>query len=333
MKTIVKMVYGSALYGTSTPTSDTDYKGVFLPDLTDLLLARAPRHHHTSTGSGVTKNTPTDVDTELFSLHAFIDEACKGETFAIDMLHAPHDMLLESTPTWSALRSLRRKFYSKNLKAFVGYARRQAAKYGIKGSRLASARVVLELMEQVAQHGPLFTMSNLHGEIARRQLEHVHIDDDKGWVEVCGKKLLWNARISEYLPTVRRFVSEFGDRAVQAELNQGIDWKALSHALRAAIEVRQIIVNRDIIFPLTDAPYLLQVKQGLLPFQQVQADLERRMDELEHLAATCDLPDHVDRSWWDDWLKHTLQREYGIDWWAPHRSDKDKEASGYPRWA
>ena len=28
MKTIMKCVFGSKLYGTDTPTSDTDYKGV-----------------------------------------------------------------------------------------------------------------------------------------------------------------------------------------------------------------------------------------------------------------------------------------------------------------
>jgi predicted nucleotidyltransferase len=32
MKTVVRMRFGSHLYGTSTPESDLDFKSVFLPD-------------------------------------------------------------------------------------------------------------------------------------------------------------------------------------------------------------------------------------------------------------------------------------------------------------
>lgn len=232
------------------------------------------------------------------------------------MIHAPPHMLLSTSPTWEALRSHRSRFYSRNLKAFVGYARRQAAKYGIKGSRLASARVVLELMQKEADEvlpadGVLARrMQDIRARLEQLQLEHVHLEAE--WVQVCGKKLLWSARISEYLPTIRRFVSEFGDRAQQAELNQGIDWKALSHALRAAFEVREILTRGDLVFPLHDAPYLLQVKKGLRPFADVQARLEQEMDDLEKLAATSTLSAQVDRAWWDSWLLSTLEREYGI---------------------
>lgn len=37
MITIVKMVFGSFLYGTDTPESDKDYKGVFLPSWEEIL--------------------------------------------------------------------------------------------------------------------------------------------------------------------------------------------------------------------------------------------------------------------------------------------------------
>lgn len=59
MKELVRMKFGSHLYGTATPESDTDIKGVFLPELRDLLLARAPRHQHTSTGDNSTIRSST----------------------------------------------------------------------------------------------------------------------------------------------------------------------------------------------------------------------------------------------------------------------------------
>ena len=50
---IVKMLFGSHLYGTQTPSSDTDYKGVAMPSVRDIALGRVPGHVlHQSTSSG-----------------------------------------------------------------------------------------------------------------------------------------------------------------------------------------------------------------------------------------------------------------------------------------
>lgn len=76
-----------------------------------------------------------DVDVEIYSLHYFIHLACQGETVALDMLHAPDEMIEVSSPLWEEIVKLRDRFYTKNLRAFIGYARRQAAKYGINGTR------------------------------------------------------------------------------------------------------------------------------------------------------------------------------------------------------
>ncbi len=48
--------------------------------------------------------------------------------------------------------------------------------------------------------------------------------------------------------------------------NRNIDWKAVSHALRAAIQVKEILTQNKITFPLKEAPFLLQVKDGKLDY-------------------------------------------------------------------
>jgi predicted nucleotidyltransferase len=40
MELIVEMRFGSHLYGTATPESDLDFKGVYLPEARDILLQR-----------------------------------------------------------------------------------------------------------------------------------------------------------------------------------------------------------------------------------------------------------------------------------------------------
>lgn len=54
--TVVNMKFGSHLYGLNTPTSDVDYKGIFMPTLEELLLNSFPKTIVTSTGPEHAKN-------------------------------------------------------------------------------------------------------------------------------------------------------------------------------------------------------------------------------------------------------------------------------------
>jgi predicted nucleotidyltransferase len=138
---------GPQLYGTATENSDTDYKGVYLPTEKEILLNRVPKSYNYKTGNGVTKNTKDDIDIEIFSLHYFIKLACEGQTVALDMLHAPEDMIIEKSPLWDYIVANRHKFYTKNLQIFIGYARSQASKYGIRAGRLGNIRQVINFLE------------------------------------------------------------------------------------------------------------------------------------------------------------------------------------------
>ena len=61
-KILFKTKSGSKLYGTDSKSSDLDIKGVFLPDIHDLILNKAPKHYTSTTGNGGMKNNSDDVD-------------------------------------------------------------------------------------------------------------------------------------------------------------------------------------------------------------------------------------------------------------------------------
>ncbi len=100
---IVKMIFGSHLYGTATSESDLDYKGIFLPSKEEILLGNIPKGYSYSTRATDAKNTADDTDVELYSLHYFIKLACEGQTVALDMLHAPDAMIMESSDIWTSI--------------------------------------------------------------------------------------------------------------------------------------------------------------------------------------------------------------------------------------
>jgi predicted nucleotidyltransferase len=308
MDLLVKMIFGSHLYGTDTPDSDRDYKGIYMPTGREVLLGRIPKSYNSTTGSGLSKNTAEDVDCEIYSLHYFLRLAYQGETAALDMLHAPASALLCTSDTWQELVSERHRFYTRNLNAFVGYARRQAAKYGIKGSRLSDAKQVLELLRS---HDPSTRLSELwellpEGEHARKlpatDPRHPH-----RLYQVCGRKLIDTARVGQHIETLARFVDAYGERARKAEANEGIDWKAVSHAFRAGFQVRSILSVGTFSYPLPEAAFLRVVKAGKLPYREVGPMLDRLIDECEELAAASTLPEACDRVWWDDWLVRVME--------------------------
>jgi hypothetical protein len=314
MNTIVKMKFGSALHGTLTPNSDTDYKGVFIPSIQDVLLGRIKKSISRNTGNDHSKNASNDVDHELYSLHYFVKLACEGQTVALDMLHAPLDFVEHYDETWKFLVDNRHRFYTKNLNAFVGYARRQAAKYGIKGSRLGAMGQFLLIIEtylnsfndcavnMVLMKGKTSTIWN---KLPITDHSSFIEDDPNGnkQYQICGTILQGNSTIQYNYDIVTRMYKKYGERAKQAERNEGIDFKAVSHALRAAYQVKELLVDGTITFPRPEADFLRNVKQGKLHYKnKVAPILESLMEEVEVLSASSNLPEKVDTDFWDDFI-------------------------------
>lgn len=302
---IMKCLFGSHLYGLQTANSDKDYKGIYLPTQRELLLGNYRKHYSESTGNDRTKNTKDDVDVEIFSLPYFIELACKGETVAIDMLHADNIHLGPLNMIWSSLRAQRRAFYTKDMKSYVGYARKQANKYGIKGSRIAAVENV-HLLVAMDINGKLGDIAGVLpvNEFCR------FIDTEDRWTkklthyyEVCGRKLALNLPLSAVKGHLDHILASYGERAQQAKTNQGVDWKAVSHALRASYQMLDILTKGDFEYPLDQSTFLLRVKVGQLDFvNDVQPELDRVIEEIERLAPLSNLPEKVDRDFWDEWL-------------------------------
>jgi len=313
-KVIVKMIFGSHLYGMNTKDSDKDFKGVFFPTKEQILLGRIPRSY--SFGSKKSqegqKNTAGDVDFEIYSLHYFIKLACEGQTVALDMLHAPKSMLLTTSNLWDSIIENRHKLYSKNMDAFVKYARKQAAKYGVKGSRLNVTKDFIDILKSVPDDT---RMSELWNKLPMGEHCHFVDNDPKGvpQYQICGKKFQASSKTGYVRNIMIRFYNHYGERAKLAEKNKGIDFKAISHALRAAYQTKQILTEGTITYPLKQAAFLRKVKQGELHYTKyVGPILEDLMSELEELSKNSKLPTKVNRNYWDQFIIDAIVNEFDL---------------------
>ena len=322
---IVFMKFGSHLYGTDTPESDTDYKGIYLPTEKQVLEGKIPKSasyktKHTKE-EGV-RNGKDDIDLQIFSLHYFLELAMKGETVALDMLHAPDAWPIVSSDIWDTIRARRSKFYTKSLKSFVGYARKQAAKYGIKGSRLADIKKVMNFLDKkIAISNKCYIKGGLKPKLQDVWDElpegpHIHkLDEDvmpAAMYQVAGKKFGINANLSYIHPILGRYYDQYGHRAKLAEENQGIDWKAVSHALRAAMQVSELLSKGDITYPLRAAELLTEIKLGKRDYtRHVAPLLEMYMAQCDKFSQLSNLPEKCDREFWYDYLRRILRAAYG----------------------
>lgn len=339
MKMVMETVFGSHLYGLETPTSDKDYKGIFLPHPKDILLGTAKKTIDTSTGDKSSKNTVDDVDRQMYSLTKFISLACDGDTVAIDMLHGDESKLIATSEIWQYIRANRWRFYTTELTGLFGYVRKQAAKYGVKGSRLAALREVYEVLQGIkhdtwggaaASDLDIKIDKNLYGQrIKVGAVKHLFPTNEfcrfvtdqtlksgcQDFYEVLGRKFQSTITVAEMKKSVYKLWDEYGERARQAEANNGIDWKALSHALRGGTQLIQIYSRGDIVYPLPNSAFLKMVKAGNVPFNQVQEELETIMCEVERLAAISNLPKEVDREFWNKFVERVyaehVTRYYG----------------------
>lgn len=309
---VVKMVFGSHLYGLDTPESDMDYKGVVLPTKRQILFGEGNFSVSESTGDDKSKNGSDDVDTEMFSLQKFLALACKGETVAIDMLHAPESAIVESSPMWDYLVANRSMFYTKNMKAYLGYVRKQAAKYGVKGSRMAIIEQVLHIAEEWVR----LSGGKVVGDISSLPcgehsdwVEQEHpTNGTQKFYEICGRKFQTTLKLPMFISQLQLIYDNYGERAKQAKDNEGIDWKAISHALRAGYQLKYIYRDGGFSYPLPETQYILDVKQGKLDFvSNVQPELEALVEIVSKLADESNLPDKVDTKVFDKLIYDTYE--------------------------
>ena len=101
---------------------------------------------------------------------------------------------------------------------------------------------------------------------------------------------------------IGKMVSEYGHRALKAESQQGVDWEALSHAVRVARQAIELFQTGEIVFPLAYAPHLLAIKTGAVEYQAVADEIEGLLAEVESEGERSTLRESADTAWIDGFV-------------------------------
>jgi hypothetical protein len=114
---IFKAIVGSQSYGTSTASSDIDYKGVYMQSVDELI------------SFGYKDQYEVTKDEVYYELRRFVDLLSSAKPTVLELLYSPEDCIVKSSPEFELLRSHRDKFLTKKcLMSFGSYAVAQIKK-------------------------------------------------------------------------------------------------------------------------------------------------------------------------------------------------------------
>jgi len=228
------------------------------------------------------------------------------------MLFTPDNMILETSQAWETLRRNKDKIVSKSLKPFVGYARSQAQKYSLKGDKLKTLEDVLVLVNYyIQQYGAAYIPSDRWYLIEKTFKDRPGIrfwTDVKGGVEtrlmeVCGLSMGETTAMKLWLPPLQKLHSQYGTRAQEAKETNGMDLKALYHAVRICSEMNEVLTTGNSTYPRRERELLLDIRSGKLTNGEISNIIDTLIAKGEELMKISTLRETADREFLDNWYK------------------------------
>ena len=328
MEVVFEIVYGSRLYGTNTPTSDTDIKRVYMPRIADLLLGvklNIAQSKFDARGNTVGPKEPMPADGVEYSdipISIYFDDFVKGQTYAVEMAMEFIKPQYADHPFYPINRELVSRFLTRNITPMVGFALKSTFDYCQRGERL---KVMQEIMKQLdaleKKHGGETQLSKvvsgktLMEAIAKKQkLEMKEQEHGQVSLEVNGRSYMTNTTIMHLKGQVQKKIDRYGPRTTEAS-EEDVDWKSLSHAVRVYQQVIELATYRTITFPRPNAAHLLSIKQG----NELVDEVRNLLIELDEQVKAIDvengtgLPDLATiRDEFTQWKENTIRELYGV---------------------
>ena len=175
-KLIYLSQFGSHLYGLNTENSDLDFRGVYIPNLDDIILHKDKDEVNEDLELPIFAGYDTlnlekmhgqqigvkKVDVKLFSLQKFITLCSKADTNALDLLFSIENNFIEKyidynrntidSVIWQLYSNRSKLINTNRMESPCEYAHKQAVKYGLKVERYKAIKAVLNTVYKFKEY-------------------------------------------------------------------------------------------------------------------------------------------------------------------------------------
>ena len=281
---IFEAITGSQLYGTSTPESDVDYRGICIPPM-DVLLN--PFYPFQQKDKGF-----KEEDRTLYALGKFFQICADCNPNIVEMLFIPEQNTVYNSKYWEKIVANKDLFLSKKAKyTFTGYAIAQLK--AIKRHRqwfIDPPKKKVERSDFGLTDSPLISGDSLDHAL---NIPH-NLFKDEFHDEL--------VREREYRIEKRKwdnYVSWRDNRNLkrrELEDKFGYDCKHASHLFRLMTEGKELLLTGDIIFPLGNADEIRAIKNGFYSYDEMLEKAELLDSEFEIWYNESVLPNKPNRN-------------------------------------
>ena len=341
-KILYKAIVGSKLYGTDSINSDTDIKGIFLPDINDLILNKAPKHFVSSSKICKNdKNNKNDIDETYYSIQYFLELLATGETNVMDLFFSftNKNCILYVSDEWkNNFNEILNHCISKNVNKYMSYCKSQCQKYSNKGDKLNNYNSFLKMCElyydEKDKNGlpetlyniisKAFNLNNLNNYIPKVGEDRVKVNfNDKvsnfnfgdhcyfvtannkeSYISISDIKFILTDSVKSAYHKCKKVISSYGKRAQAAANADGTDLKAISHCVRVLFQVEEILETGKITFPLKSADFIKSIKYNTnkMTRDEIMDWIEKKIEHINYLIKKSTLREKADFNWINNFI-------------------------------
>ena len=276
-KLIFKCKAGSHLYGTNTPLSDVDYRGVFIPD---------ERYFY---GCMLSTEQFEDKknDETYFEIRKFMHLALDNNPNIVELLFVPQNMWEVATYEWQLICNHKKLFLSKKAKyTFLGYAHSQFKRIKTHRNWLLNPP---KKKPEPEDYGLVTKTIMSDDDLGAYNSLDSKITVVEDLMKVVTKNKAYKNAQREW-ESYQNWKKNRNPERAKLEEKFGYDTKHASHLIRLISEGEELLLNGTITFPRPDAKYLLQIRAGELTYEQLYRELEIYEEKFEKYYNVSPLP-------------------------------------------
>jgi predicted nucleotidyltransferase len=309
-KTFVKdnliflVLSGSRAYGTFTPESDYDFRGVCIPPLDYYLTTKEFEQIEDKTN-----------DITIYGITKFISLAKGMNPNIVELLFADKDTILFKHPLMDKILKNRNLFLSKQANVtFSGYARAQL--HRMKGHKKWLDNPLVEPERNkyglpdhpIVNHEKVKALMTLGADALKALMKEDLFENVKKEVE-------FNRDLDEYR-RYRDWKKNRNEKRAALEAKMNFDGKFAMHLIRLLRMGKEIAVEKTIHTKRPDVEFLMKIRNGEIRYEEILELAEKESQELNDLFEKSDLPDKIDCDKVDELLFEILA-EFFTPFFAP----------------
>lgn len=291
-RVILKVRAGSSLHGTSLPTSDEDFIGVYLSTPDELLGLSSSEIIEEDVVSKKEngRNDKDAVDCKYYELRKFCNLALNANPTILELLFADEKNIVHIDEYGRKLIANRDLFISKKVRhSFIGYAFSQKRKSQVKSENLKTLFLAREDFLKVENKSMmLYSFMESQKQLPKYILKtnypsHITIADTN----------FQNQKIRDVIKKLDYRIDN-GTHRKDGMLEHGCCYKFIGHTLRLLLQGEELMLTGNINFPLKDRELLLKIKRGEMKPIEIMELIEAKEEEFTTLESKSNLPYKAD---------------------------------------